>query len=477
MRLSHRLLLILLALYPAYMQDCFSASRSSSRNSRRFIGLTSEEETKQNCITKYIAALDLECYNSNNVNNGGVYSDCSDKTIVELYDIMDMQLANVVEYKDLSKYVKKCPNYKGEAISTWLAAKGVIETSAVKSSGDCIYATDKLNAAKKCYSAALAHDGNFFDFEKLMTANCGNFPDVASKFAKAGDLGIANIPRMLENYSTLQFTNKSENWRNAVEAVLAGYIYEAREACGEETYDIIQLNNFDPDNRENLLTIAKESFASQFGEQLGSRTENLVSTGQPTVGYVASAKPTQALYTNTIAGKTVAQFYENMGWEDSIGTGKSVITGTVIKTEKNGSVGKSNKNFGNTTKNFGNTTPQINGLYAVRDVYLIENIPNLSTARARLTNIVKYGDMGTYLTQDTLDQTIANALGARSINDSTIYSVLSEMDNGDTFVIKDRNNKCSVLILKDNDLIKLSSTDVDKTPEVYDYMKNCSSVE
>ena len=44
----------------------------------------SSDKTKQDCITKYIAAIDRECYNANNTNKGGVYHDCSDKTIVEL---------------------------------------------------------------------------------------------------------------------------------------------------------------------------------------------------------------------------------------------------------------------------------------------------------------------------------------------------------------------------------------------------------
>ncbi|MGN0929586.1 MAG: hypothetical protein ACI4N3_03010 [Alphaproteobacteria bacterium] len=460
MRLSHKLLLILLALHPFYAKDCYSAGRSSSskNSNRKPITGNSIEETKQDCITKYIAALDLECYNSNNTNKGGVYSDCSDKTIVELYDVMDMQLASVVPHKDLSKYVKDCPSYKGEAVAKWLGAKDTIEKSAVKSSGECLYATERLNAAKKCYSAALAHDGNFFDFEKLMKTNCGTYPDIAQKFAKAGDLGLSNIPKMLENYSTLQFTNKSENWRNAVEAVFAGYIYEAREACGEETYDIVQLNNFDNDSRENLLTVANEGFASQFGEQLGSRTENLLSTGKSTVGYIATGKPTQALATNTTVGKTVAKFYENMGWKDAVATGQT--TGT--------------KNTNNAK--FGNTTPQIKNLYSVKDVYIVDNVSNLNTARARLTNIIKNGDLGTALTQDTLDQTIANALGARSLNDSSIYSILTSLEDGDTFIIKDRKSMCSVLTLKDDTLVKLSNSDVDNLPELYSYMNGCSDI-
>ncbi|MBD5398536.1 hypothetical protein HDR60_03450 [bacterium] len=460
MRLSHRILVTILALYPVYTQDCFSASRTGSSknsNSRRLTGGTSIEETKQDCITKYIAALDLECYNSNNTNKGGVYSDCSDRTIVDLYDVMDMQLANVVPYKDLSKYIKNCPSYKGEAVATWLGAKNTIEQSAVKSSGECLYATDRLNAAKKCYSAALAHDGNFFDFENLMKSTCGTFPDIALKFAKAGDLGLSNIPKMLENYSTLQFTNKSENWRNAVEAVFAGYIYEAREACGEENYDIVQLNNFDSDSRKNLLTIANEGFASQFGEQLGSRTENLLSTGKPTVGYIASAKPTQALYSDTTVGKTVAKFYENMGWKNAIITGES---------------GKSAKN----NNKFGNTTPQIKNLYSVNNVYIIDNVSNLNTAKARLTNIIKNGDMGTAITQDSLDQTIANALGARSLNDASIYSILTDLEDGDTFIIKDKKTMCLVLTIKNDTLVKLSNSDVDNLPELYSYMNGCSDI-
>lgn len=460
MRLSHKLLLTLLALYPAYANDSFAASRTSSSKSssnRRVTG-NSAEQTKQECITKYIAALDLECYNSNNTIKGGVYSDCSDRTIPDLYDVMDMRLADVVDYKDFQRYAKTCPSYKGEAFSKWTSAKNTVEQSAVKGSGECIHYTNRLNAAKKCYSAALAHDGNFFEFEQLMNSNCGIYPDIAQKFAKAGDLGLSNIPKMLENYSTLQFTNKSANWRNAIEAVFAGYLYEARQYCGEENYDTIQLNNFDPDTRENLLTATKKGFATQFGEQLGSRTENLLSTGQATVGYPVDAK--QKIAKDSISSKTTSIFYSNMGWDDSIEVGNA---GKITTAQNNAK--------------FGNTTPQINGLYLVKDIYFIENIPNLSNARARLTNIIKNGDMGTYLTQDTLDQTIANALGARSINDSAIYSILGNMGDGDTFIIKDRNNKCSVLTIKDGNVIKLSSSDVNKMAEIYNYVNNCVSVE
>lgn len=451
MKLSSRLFMCLLAFYSIPTNNSFAARGSSTkkRTTTTTTSTNTTEQTKQDCITKYISALDKECYNANNTNKGGVYSDCSDKTITELYDVMDMQLARIVGNSELSKFLKNCSSYKGEAVSKWLGAKNVIEKSAVKSSSECIYATEKLSAAKKCYSAALAHDGNFFDFDKLMKANCGSYPEVAQKFSKAGDLGLSNIPKMLENYSTGQFTNKADNWRNAIEATLAGYIYEAKDACGEENYEIIELNTFEKDSRENLLTKANESFVSQIGEQLGSRTENLLSTGKPTVG-----KPTQAVNNNTLIGQTVSTFYENMGWKNNIATGN-------VKKRVD------NSKFGTTS------SQKIN--YKVKDVYIIDRVSNLNNAKARLSNIIKTGDIGTSYNQDALDISILNALGAR-VDDSSVYNILADLEDGDTFIVKQNNGMCMALYLKNNELIKLTNSDVDYLTDLHSYMNGCQDL-
>ena len=453
MKLSFRLFIALLGIYSFPTENSFGARNSSNKkrtNNKIMTSSNSSDKTKQDCITKYIAAIDKECYNSNNTNKGGVYHDCSDKTIVELYDIMDMQLANIVGNDKLAQHIKTCSSYKGEAVSKWLGAKTVIEESAVKSSDECIYATDKLSSAKKCYAAALAHDGNFFDFANLMKANCGEFPEVAQKFTKAGDLGLSNIPQMLENYTSLQFTDKADNWRTAIEATLVGYIYEAKDACGEENYDIIEFNTFEKDTRENLLTIAKKSFASQMGEQLGSRTENLLSTGKPTVG-----KPTASINKDTLIGKSTAVFYKNMGWDDRVFTDK-----------------KSNSN----RNDFGNTTPQLPGNSKLNEIFVIDGVTSLNNAKARLANIIKTGDIGTSYNQDTLDIAIANAMGARGVNDSSFYNILSDLEDGDTFVIKHRGGSCMVLTLKNDNLIKLSYGDIEKISSLETYMNGCNDL-
>ena len=436
-------------------QMVMARTSSSSRNATRVVATSTstsnQEQTKADCITKYIAALDKECYNMVNVNRGGVYSDCSDMTIPEFYDAMDMQIGRIVGNDKLADFIKNCTAYKGEALTQWLGAKDVIETSAVKGSEDCIFATEKLNAAKKCYTAALAHDGNFFEFENLMKATCGNFPDVAQKFADAGDLGLANLPKLLQNYSTLQFTSKSENWRNAVEATLAGYIYDAKAACGEDNYDIIEFNTFTPDKQENLLTIAKENFASQFGQQLGSRTENLLSTGTPSVG-----TPTQALNKDTLLGKTVSTFYENMGWKEAVKTGNYR---EVIDNQK-----------------FGNTYPQTKDAYLIKNVFVIDGVNNLNNAKARLANIIKTGDLGSYTSQDSLDGMIISALGGRSGNDASIYNILADLDDGDTFIIKQTNGMCLALIMKNEQLNTLNNHEMDNLPSLYDYLKGCNDL-
>lgn len=428
-------------------------SSRTSTSSRTILSSSSsnQEQTKSDCISKYIAALDKECYNTVNVNKGGVYADCSSMTIPEFYDAMDMQIGRIVGNDELADFLKNCTAYKGEALTQWLGAKNVIETSAVKASDDCIFATEKLNAAKKCYTAALAHDGNFFEFENLMQATCGTYPDVAQKFSDAGNLGLANLPKLLQNYSTLQFTSKSENWRNAVEAILADYIYQAKAACGEDNYDIIEFNNFAPDNQENLLSIAKENFAAQFGQQLGSRTENLLSSGKPTVG-----TPTQALNKDTILGKTVSTFYENMGWKQAV---KSGNYREVIENQK-----------------FGNTTPQTKDAYLIQNVFVIDGVNSLNNAKARLANIIKTGDLGAYTSQDSLDSIIINALGGRSGNDASIYNILADLSDGDTFIIKQDNGMCMVLILKNEQLNTLNNHEVDNLPALYDYLKGCNDL-
>jgi hypothetical protein len=377
-----------------------------------------------------MAALDKECYNTRSA--GGVYSDCSDKSISELYDAMDMNLGRIVPYSELAETVKTCAPYKAAAVEKWLSAKSVVETAAVKDSDDCIFAKQKLAAAAKCYSAALAHDGNFFEFENLMKRTCGQYTDVAQKFAKAGDLGLANLPKMLENWSTMQFTNKNENWKNQVEAIFVGYMYQAKSACNDSDYELIELNSFQPDERENLLTIMKKGFAEQSGQNAARLIWSPVTIGANAGTNVAETN-----------AKKNEELYEAMGWKDAV-AGKARADSDKTKKEA----------------------------YKVGNVYAIEGVPSLSSARARLVAIVQNGSISTASSQDELDAKIITSLGGRT-GDPGIYNIISAMADGDTFIIKSADGTCAAMYLKNKTLVKLSNADVDKTPSLYGYMNGC----
>ena len=435
-----------------------SSSRgNSSKRSRTSTTTTSSttqsaEYIKEDCATKYMLGLDRECYNENKDQSGGAYSDCSDKTMADYYDIMDMQLSAVVGANEFSAYKKKCDAYKGYALDKWLGAKNTVETSAVKGSSECVVANNRLKAAKKCYAAAIAHDGNFFEFTNLMTQTCGEQPDVASKFAKAGDLGLANIPKLLENYSTLQFTNKSENWRNAVEAVLAGYIYEARQACGEETYEMLELNEFTEDKRGNLLSTAKESFVKSATSNLGHRTSKNV---------IPSIIPNNAEKDKGEVGIHL-KYYDDLGWIDE----------RQYRKRRKKSIHDKKYLLDN------GTNTHLKDVDNISNVYVIEGVKSINSARARLLNILDSGDIGTDGTQDDIDIAIITGLGGRvGSTDTGLYTVISNLSDGDTFVIKQQDNVCQVLVMdEDGNLSKLSSREIQLNRSLQSYVRGCAKV-
>ncbi len=394
-----------------------------------------EEYTEAKCITKYMEALDKECYDANNVADGGVYADCNDNTMTEYFDIMDMQLSRIVGISDFKEYKEECEGYKGTALNQWLSAKTIVEESAIKGSSECVLANKKLTAAKQCYTAAIAHDGNSFEFDDLMMLTCGDFPDVALKFSKAGDLGLANIPQLLENYSTFQFTNKSEDWRQAVEAILAGYTYDAKQACGEETYDLLQLNEFSKDNRENLLTLTADSFAEEFGSNLGNRVSESISGSNNYMSF---------------------KYYEGIGWVDENQLKKEQEAEEKLKKEQE---------------------EQVDPL-SVNEIYVIEGVTSLNNTRARLLNIMTTGDVGTSETQDAIDRAIIIGLGGRLDSmDTIIYNTISNLSEGDSFVIKQKDNQCQVLMIDNYDnLVKLEAQSIKSNKALSSYIYDCKRI-
>ncbi len=431
-----------------------SSGTSSRKKStkRSLTTTTSTEYSQENCISKYMLGLDKKCYNANTVSDGGVYADCNDNTMADYYDIMDMELANIVGIDKFADYKKNCDAYKGYALEKWLGSKEIIETSAVKGSDVCTTAMKKLTSAKKCYAAALAHDGNFFEFGDLMKTTCGEYSDVASKFTKAGDLGLANLPEMIDNYTTFQFTNKSENWRQAVEAVLAGYIYDARQACGDETYELLEFNKFTEDKRENILTISKKSFAEEASANIGNR----YGENNPVVAGLASTllSPNPAVAINVAAG----------------------IGGSVYNYNYNvkAKIGEKAKE----TRTFGNKTPQNANVNNVKNVYVVDMVNNISNAKSRLSNVLNTGDVGTPATQDNIDAAIIQALGGRVGSlDNSIYNTIQNLQENDAFIIKQNDGMCQILLYSTNGTLSVISPDDVKSDAILsNYTSNCSRI-
>ncbi|MCR5506409.1 MAG: hypothetical protein K6F04_01010 [bacterium] len=429
-----------------------SSRKRSTKKKTTTTTTTSTQYSQDDCATKYMLGLDRECYNTNRVQSGGAYADCSDKTMADYYDIMDMQLSYIVGVDNFVTYKTKCDAYKGYALDKWLSSKGIIEKSAIKGSSECILATNKLTAAKKCYAAAIAHDGNFFEFGELMTTSCGEIPEVARKFSNAGDMGLSNIPQLLENHSTLQFTNKSENWRSAVEAVLAGYIYDARQACGEENYDLLELNQFTEDKRGNILSTAKESFVSGVASNLGRRAGNFVQTGSMAVGVSKNGV--------VLVPATSTKFYKQLD-----ATNPKTLDKNIKRTFVSDRI-------------YGDTTPQIKNVENISNIYVIEDVSSINKTRARLLNIISTGDIGTYDTQDEIDYAVITGLGGRAnSSDVGIYDVISNISEGDTFVIKDTSNNCQILMINsDGDFEKLLRKEIQKNKSLMTYTSGCSKV-
>ena len=400
--------------------NVFSQSKGKSKNRKKRKNIESVEEIKEDCATKYILGLDRECYNPDKVHKGGVYTDCSEKTTADYYDIMDMQLSAVVGISQFHMYKQKCAPYKSFALNRWITSKGIVEKSVVKGSSECLLATKKLDAAKQCYSVALAHDGSFVDFRTVMMQTCGKMPDVADRFAKAGDIGYANLPKIIENYSSLQFTRKSEDWRKAVESVFTGYLYDARQKCGEETYKVITGNQYSLDKRGNLLTSINKSFVDSV---VGNTRRH---------GRIVTMSPS-AYEMMPSAGITSGIYSDEMG------------------------------------RNFNNNR------YIGINTYLISPVNSIAVAVARLAGLIVGTAMN--LDYDTTERAILAGIGA-AVNDiNSVNTALSNLRSGDYFVIKQTDNVCQVYVLEgDEKLIPLSQGEIMNNSKLSKLVFDCQKV-
>ena len=205
----------LLALF-IFLIICFDttvfASYIKTQKIQSVLPLETPQQIRDECTTKYILSLDKECYSKDRIKKVEAYLNCSQKSIEELYDIMDMQLSSIVGINNFASYKQKCDKFKGYVITKWLPGKQIIENNAIKKSSECILANDKLTATKKCYNKVIANYGEF-NLKSIMREECGKYPDIINQIAYA------------------------INDRPLLESIFVKIIYENRKKCRSQNYN------------------------------------------------------------------------------------------------------------------------------------------------------------------------------------------------------------------------------------------------
>jgi len=393
----------------------------------------------EECVTQYIAAIDKECFDETMINRGGVYARCNDRSAPDLFDAMNMQVARIMNERDANNFFRRCQAYRSHALDRWLSGKDVVERSALRSSQACLNSMADLTAAKQCYTAAIAHDGNFFEFDRVMRSACGSRAQVARRFSQAGNMGLSNLPQIIENHATLQFTNKHANWRQSVEVTLVNYIYAAQQACGDGDYDLIVMNEFAPDERENILTLMNRAYAENYAANAGSRgvafspllhLGNTISN--PNLLFAGANRPPNAQISWPPASA------QNAAAQGSPAAASAV------------------PNLGN--------------------VYKIVTPYNVTMVRARLASIILNGDIGSIDSRDDLDVSILVSMGARqNASESDFYNMLSRVSSGSVFVIIS-GGSCQAVQLASGRLDVLRASDVRSTPQLSGHISGCQTI-
>ncbi|MBQ1885565.1 MAG: hypothetical protein II165_11200, partial [Bacteroidales bacterium] len=126
----------------------------------------------------------------------------------------------------------------------------------------------------------ISSDGtSSLDLYNILEANCGFEASgdsyMLNRFYQAGDYGTSNLGAINDLQMTGQNTMKRENWRQIVDATLAGYTEIAELACGAEDYKLTKVNQYALDSRTNSAMLRLNAQAVETGKQTANRMVNL----------------------------------------------------------------------------------------------------------------------------------------------------------------------------------------------------------
>lgn len=259
-----------------------TSNRRSSSSSSRSSGTSSSAKgyampTQDQCNVDIDYCFNRYCFDKKTLSEG-VYSKCgaepASKILINIEACLDTR--SVIKSLDLKN---GCKNYSYNRVVNLLANKDVIETGLKKNSNECQKATKALQAAKECYALMISSDGSYsLDLYEKLDKLCGfevsGDSYMLNRFFQAGDYGQANLQAISDLEATGQNTVKRENWRQVVDATLAGYTEIAELACGEEDYKLTKVNDYALDSRDNSAMIALKAQASEMGKQTANRIVN-----------------------------------------------------------------------------------------------------------------------------------------------------------------------------------------------------------
>ncbi len=152
-----------------------------------------------------------------------------------------------------------CTPYVQQELSSYLAMSEMADNLSKAKSSQCVSARNELEAAIVCHEVALTMGTETAN--KLTTelnsycgdgASSGGSALMVQKFANAGNAG-ANVWEWVDKAVNLDFNKKGSDWKEGVDAVLAGYVNRMNLACGENFKVQDQAR---PKETSNLQTVA-----------------------------------------------------------------------------------------------------------------------------------------------------------------------------------------------------------------------------
>lgn len=136
-----------------------------------------------------------------------------------------------------------CTPYVQQEVMTYLSMANMADELSKSRSDLCLQRRQELEAAMACHAVALAYGNETSSMlNTYLTDACGagvpgGSAEMVTRFANAGNVG-ANIWGWAEKIVSLDLNNKGEDWKQAVDSVLASYTNRMNLACGDD----LQLN-------------------------------------------------------------------------------------------------------------------------------------------------------------------------------------------------------------------------------------------